>query len=181
MPTISWFYGIAIRMFFNDHAPPHFHAFHSGHEARFDIGTGEMIDGYLRGDSSDSSRDGFRAIIRNFRRHGRRSAPILCRSAFPAWTPTMTTDIVHVRKLKRLGDYRLKLWFTDGRAGEWDFSGLAAKETPVTRPFKDPAYFDRVFIEMGALTWPNGYDWSPEALHADMEAAGALKFESAAA
>jgi len=27
MPTISWFYGIAIRMFYNDHAPPHFHAF----------------------------------------------------------------------------------------------------------------------------------------------------------
>jgi hypothetical protein len=26
MPTISVFYGISIRMFFNDHAPPHFHA-----------------------------------------------------------------------------------------------------------------------------------------------------------
>jgi hypothetical protein len=26
MPTISKFYGILIRMFFNDHAPPHFHA-----------------------------------------------------------------------------------------------------------------------------------------------------------
>ena len=26
MPTISVFYGIVIRMFFNDHAPPDFHA-----------------------------------------------------------------------------------------------------------------------------------------------------------
>lgn len=26
MPTISFFYGIAIRMYFRDHAPPHFHA-----------------------------------------------------------------------------------------------------------------------------------------------------------
>jgi hypothetical protein len=26
MPTISFFYGIAIQMFWNDHAPPHFHA-----------------------------------------------------------------------------------------------------------------------------------------------------------
>jgi hypothetical protein len=25
MPTISAFYGILIRMFYNDHAPPHFH------------------------------------------------------------------------------------------------------------------------------------------------------------
>ena len=24
MPTIAWFYGIAIRMYFLDHPPPHF-------------------------------------------------------------------------------------------------------------------------------------------------------------
>ena len=26
MPTIAYFYGIAIQMYFNDHNPPHFHA-----------------------------------------------------------------------------------------------------------------------------------------------------------
>lgn len=26
MPVISHFYGIAIKMYFNDHLPPHFHA-----------------------------------------------------------------------------------------------------------------------------------------------------------
>lgn len=26
MPTVSVFYGIIIRMFFDEHAPPHFHA-----------------------------------------------------------------------------------------------------------------------------------------------------------
>jgi hypothetical protein len=89
--------------------------------------------------------------------------------------------VPHVRKLRGLGPYRLKLWFTDGQAGEWDFSELAREGGPMVEPFKDPAYFDRVFIEFGALTWPNGFDWSPEALHADMQAAGVLKFESAAA
>ena len=94
----------------------------------------------------------------------------------------MTTDCVRVKKLMRLGDWRLKLWFSDERAGEWDFSGLATRETgPMVEPFKDPAYFDRVFLEFGALTWPNGYDWAPEALHADMAAAGVLKVESTAA
>ncbi len=93
----------------------------------------------------------------------------------------MKTEIVHVRRLKRLGHYRLKLWFTDGQAGEWDFSELALRGGPMVEPFRNPAYFDRVFLEMGALTWPNGYDWSPEALHADMQAAGALSFEAAAA
>jgi len=86
-----------------------------------------------------------------------------------------------VKKLKRLGDWRLKLWFSDGLAGEWDFSDLATRGAPVTEPFRDPAYFDRVFLEFGALTWPNGYDWAPDALHADMAAAGVLKVESAAA
>jgi hypothetical protein len=37
MPTISVFYGIMIRMFFNDHSPPHFHAVYSEHEAIINI------------------------------------------------------------------------------------------------------------------------------------------------
>jgi hypothetical protein len=94
---------------------------------------------------------------------------------------TKMSDVVHVRRIKRLGGYRLKLWFTDGRAGEWDFSELANEEGSFMEPFKDPAYFDRVFLDMGALTWPNGFDWSPEALHADMDAAGALSVEESAA
>ena len=32
MPTISRFYGISIRLFYNDHAPPHFHAVYGEHE-----------------------------------------------------------------------------------------------------------------------------------------------------
>jgi len=37
MPTISIFYGIVIQMFWNDHAPPHFHAFYAEHEALIDL------------------------------------------------------------------------------------------------------------------------------------------------
>ena len=47
MPTISFFYGIAIRMYFNDHAPPHFHAVHGRDEARFGIADGRMIGGRM--------------------------------------------------------------------------------------------------------------------------------------
>ncbi|MFN3536785.1 MAG: DUF2442 domain-containing protein [Brevundimonas sp.] len=72
------------------------------------------------------------------------------------------------------------MWLSDGRAGEWDFSDLA-RRSPTTLPFRDPAYFNRVFLEFGALTWPNGYDWAPDALRADMEAAGVLRKERAAA
>jgi hypothetical protein len=37
MPTIAYFYGIAIKMYFNEHPPPHFTAAYSGHEANVSI------------------------------------------------------------------------------------------------------------------------------------------------
>lgn len=39
LPTISAFYGILIRMFFNDRAPPHFHARYGEFEATIDLAT----------------------------------------------------------------------------------------------------------------------------------------------
>ena len=47
MPTIAYFLGIAVRMFFNDHDPPHFHARYQGYRARIPISSGEVIDGRL--------------------------------------------------------------------------------------------------------------------------------------
>jgi hypothetical protein len=47
MPTIAWFYGIAIRMYFQDHPPPHFQATYGEHEANVSIATGEVIAGHL--------------------------------------------------------------------------------------------------------------------------------------
>lgn len=47
MPRLSHFYGIAIYMYYRDHAPPHFHAIYGEHEAVFEIATGSMIAGQL--------------------------------------------------------------------------------------------------------------------------------------
>ena len=33
MPTISQFYGIVIRTYYDDHAPPHFHAYYGSEAA----------------------------------------------------------------------------------------------------------------------------------------------------
>ncbi|MCB0187951.1 MAG: DUF4160 domain-containing protein [Caldilineaceae bacterium] len=30
MPEVSRFFGVTIRMYFDDHPPPHFHAFYEG-------------------------------------------------------------------------------------------------------------------------------------------------------
>jgi len=47
MPSISSFYGIIIRMFFNEHAPPHFHAQYAEYKACIDIQALTLIEGEL--------------------------------------------------------------------------------------------------------------------------------------
>lgn len=47
MPTIAYFLGIAVRMFFNDHDPPHFHVRYQGYRARVLVSDGKVIDGRL--------------------------------------------------------------------------------------------------------------------------------------
>ena len=47
MPTISAFYGILIQMFWQEHAPPHFHALYGEFEAVVNIQTLEVIRGSL--------------------------------------------------------------------------------------------------------------------------------------
>lgn len=46
MPVISTFFGIAIRMFFGDHPPPHFHAEYQGEKATFNF-RGEILAGNI--------------------------------------------------------------------------------------------------------------------------------------
>ncbi len=47
VPTISRFYGIVIRMYFADHAPPHFHAVYGGEEAVITIADGSVLRGLI--------------------------------------------------------------------------------------------------------------------------------------
>lgn len=45
MPVISQFYGILIRMFFNDHQPAHFHAVYAEHELIVGISPINVLEG----------------------------------------------------------------------------------------------------------------------------------------
>lgn len=47
MPVISRFYGIVIKMYFNDHMPPHFHAIYGECVGMIDINSIQMIEGDL--------------------------------------------------------------------------------------------------------------------------------------
>ncbi len=47
MPTISRFFGITIRMYYDDHPPPHFHAYYGDSAAKINIDTLEVSEGKL--------------------------------------------------------------------------------------------------------------------------------------
>jgi hypothetical protein len=83
--------------------------------------------------------------------------------------------MIKVTKLKHLGGYRLHTTFSDGTAGERDFSTLVAETGPMVEPLRDCAYFARVFLEHGAPTWANGFDMCPDWLRREIEANGRLR------
>jgi len=47
MPRLSQFYGIAVYMYYRDHAPPHCHAIYGEHEALYEIARGACLMGQL--------------------------------------------------------------------------------------------------------------------------------------
>ncbi|MHB1843341.1 MAG: DUF4160 domain-containing protein [Deltaproteobacteria bacterium] len=47
VPELSRFFGIVIAMFYNDHAPPHFHARYGSHKAIISIDDQRVIEGSL--------------------------------------------------------------------------------------------------------------------------------------
>lgn len=47
MPEVSRFYGIVIKIFYDDHNPPHFHAEYGEHEVLVSINTLAVLSGSL--------------------------------------------------------------------------------------------------------------------------------------
>jgi hypothetical protein len=47
MPEISRFFGVVIKMFFDDHNPPHFHSIYGENEALIAIRTLSLFAGWL--------------------------------------------------------------------------------------------------------------------------------------
>jgi len=69
-----------------------------------------------------------------------------------------------------LGEHVLRLLFSDGTAGDVDFS--AERWTGVLAQLNDPAYFAQVTVdpEAGTITWPDGIDLAPEPLYEQAKA-----------
>ena len=88
--------------------------------------------------------------------------------------------MVKVVEVEPVGEWRLRLRFSDGSEGVHDFATLVAEEGEMLAPLKDSAFFARVHIEYGVPTWPNGFDLDAIALHMAMDEAGELRSRAAA-
>jgi len=102
-------------------------------------------------------------------RHGQTQDPMAA-TEFP---------MVDVLRLKPLEGHKLWLRFSDGSEGVRDLSEIVATGGPMVEPLKEPTYFDRAFVEMGAPTWPNGYDLDPIQLYIELRDAKALTHSAA--
>ena len=89
--------------------------------------------------------------------------------------------MIKVLRVEPQGDFRLRIMFSDGTRGILDCRPIIAEGGPMVEPLSDPTFFARVFVELGAPTWPNDYDIAPWTAKAEIEAAGGLETSSASA
>ena len=82
--------------------------------------------------------------------------------------------MIKIIKAEPLNASRLRLTFSDGMQGDYDFAPLLAHDTLLTRPLRNPEAFADFFLELGALCWKNGLELSPAALHRELHDAGKL-------
>lgn len=93
----------------------------------------------------------------------------------------MSKRLPKIVRVKPLGGFRLELVFANGAGGAFDFNWIFEPTGPMSEPLRDQAFFARVFLENGALVWPNGYDLSAWNVRRRMEEAGALSARGVAA
>lgn len=86
----------------------------------------------------------------------------------PAVRPVMAWRVVSVEALQ---GYRLRVRFLDGLEGVVDMSGLVVSPNAgVFSALADSEAFNRAFVALGAVCWPDGLDIAPDAIYAQIQA-----------
>ncbi len=68
------------------------------------------------------------------------------------------------------GDFKVSLYFSDGKEGIFSGHELLQRKGPLLEPLRNEEYFKRLFIDAGALCWPNGLELSPARLYETCQA-----------
>ena len=81
------------------------------------------------------------------------------------------TFIPNVVRAEYRGGHSIHLTFNDGLERVVDFDRWL--KGPIFDPLRDPAYFQRFFLEGGTVAWPNGADVAPETLYEQAKSSAA--------
>lgn len=162
MPRVSSFFGIIIAMYFNDHAPPHFHAVYQGQEAQISIESLEILRRSLPRRALALVLEWAVLHRTSFGKTGRRRGSA-CRSIPSSrWSRKM----VRVRSVVPLEDFKVRLGFTDDTERVIDLTPYL--KGPVFEPLKQDRHVFRsvrVDDELGTIVSPNGADICPDVLY----------------
>jgi hypothetical protein len=78
-----------------------------------------------------------------------------------------------VVSVKAEPNYRLEVRFVDGTAGHVDMREMVTSpEAGVFKALQDPDVFARVYVSLGAVTWPGELDLAPDAMYDEIRAYG---------
>lgn len=73
-----------------------------------------------------------------------------------------------VTSVATLPGFRRHVTFVDGTSGEVDLQGFLERpevRAGVFAPLRDPAFFGRARVVLGAVEWPGGPDLAPDAMY----------------
>jgi hypothetical protein len=74
---------------------------------------------------------------------------------------------MRIKKVEYEKDYKLKLWFCDGKIKIVDLENELRRPKGVFIPLKDLGYFKQVSLDDDGISicWPNGADFCPDILY----------------
>lgn len=74
--------------------------------------------------------------------------------------------MIRVTQATALPDYRLRLQFSDGKAGEVDLRSFIINDhRPIVAALKDASAFVACRVDLDTVFWENGFDLAPEFLY----------------
>ncbi len=73
--------------------------------------------------------------------------------------------MIKIIKARYLENFQVELNFSNGQQGIFDGQVLLQRSGSLLEPLRKEAYFQRFFIDAGALCWPNGLELSPLKLY----------------
>ncbi|MDD2720713.1 MAG: DUF2442 domain-containing protein [Gallionella sp.] len=73
--------------------------------------------------------------------------------------------MIKIIAARYLTDFQIALTFSTGQEGVFNGRALLQRSGPLLEPLRSESYYSRVFIDAGALCWPNGLELSPARIY----------------